>query len=802
MDANRQRFWLLADGHHWTVGDGAHYDPARRVLRLASARADDAVEDRALAEQRLAIVPATMDTYGHHAVWRAGVGDAVGAVFAGPAPDDLVELGGLDFEPTDLCLGHDDVAYVPGDGALHLFDLRERFEPVRLEAPGFVPWRVAAMPREGAVALDRANRRLHRTFGRPLPHRPGLQRFGPAFNSAPHVWRPDPENPNPPRLAEFEPGLGGPLDAGLDPVALALSPAGRIAVAAWRAAGDAALVVVDGFGEIRHPPLDLRGVESPWSIAWLDDRRIAVMTTGRREARVFEVPDAEAPWPDGLDALGDRYPLQRDVGGAAGPFAHTVQGPPHYPDDAGRYRPLSKLPFVRYAQTGVADGRGLVFSREEGEPPRQPLDGGDPRTVWHRIQLEASIPPGCRVVVELAADDDPTPPTAGWHGHVFGAAEGEAPGLPRGVWVDADSEVPFAPPLLDCPRVRDRSGLFTALAQRTGRATSALRGRFLHVRVWLGGTGRATPEVGALRLYASRFSYVENYLPALYHEQRFGPDADAPAARVTPADFLERFLGNIEGVLTPIEDRIGAAHLLTTPERVPAASLDWLASWVGLALDPSLPERRRRAMLAASAELHRRRGTKAGLEMAIDLATGGAVRAGAAVVVEHWRLRRTFATLLGVRLDVEDDPLLPGLHQSANSLVGDTLILGDETRREFLAVFAADLDVSTAEAAAIEAFFADFAWRVTVLVQREAGSEVLRQVRRLVELETPAHVEATVVSASHPLIVGLRALVGVDTYPGRAPEPDPVRLDHSRVGVRDVLRTPASLDPRLEGGSR
>jgi phage tail-like protein len=250
-------------------------------------------------------------------------------------------------------------------------------------------------------------------------------------------------------------------------------------------------------------------------------------------------------------------------------------------------------------------------------------------------------------------------------------------------------------------------------------------------------------------------------------------------------------------VLTNLEDRIGSAHLLSDPRTVPEESLEWLAAWIGVSFDASLPSERRRRMVAEAPRLFRERGTLAGLKRALDVATGGACSGGEIVVVEDWRLRRTFATILGADLADEDDPLLGGLAVSGNSFVGDTLLLGEEHRKEFLALFGADLEVSGDEAAAIAEFFGRLAHRVTVLVHQEVEPQDLGLIRRVVELEKPAHVAAEVVKAEHSFRVGLASLVAVDSYLRPPPEPRWVHVEQSVLGSGDLLLSAASLDPRL-----
>ena len=269
--------------------------------------------------------------------------------------------------------------------------------------------------------------------------------------------------------------------------------------------------------------------------------------------------------------------------------------------------------------------------------------------------------------------------------------------------------------------------------------------------------------------------------------------------RATPADFLSRMLANFEGVLTTLEDRVAAAYLATDPATVPEPQLDWLGSWIGVAFDPLLPAARRRDWLAAAPRLARRHGTRRGLSLALDIATDGAVSGGEIVVVEDFRLRRLVATLLGVELDDGNDPLLAGLHRSGNSVVGDTLLLGEAATVELLALFRADVADTAAENDAVLAFYGKLAHRVTVLVHGEVEPQDLGLIRRIAELEAPAHVEVRVAPATWPLLVGVASLIGVDTYLASPRRPRQARVQRSVLGMGDVVLQQPTLDPRLAG---
>jgi phage tail-like protein len=776
MDANGQRFWMLADDAQWhRWGEPAHvqYDGERRSLRLASERGTVTWPDRpAEALSRLERVPETLDGFGTRARWDPGAGAVVASgALAGDA-SIFVPSGGE--AASDLAMGFDGILYVALGGRVVMIDRRQRWAPVSVTAPGFTAWRLAADPAGGAWVLDRVGGRVGRLTGQPLPERPGVV-------LAPSTFRPCEENADPPRLTVTPATVPGNEMV----VAIACGPGSQVAVLTWMAEGDARLRRLDGAGGYTEP-VTLTGARHPFSLAWRSATEIVVLLAGVDEAPAWDVVSAgdEAGAPSPLP-LGDLYPLRDHDGG---PFVHGLTLPPHYAT-ASATAPLHRLSLPSFARRGEASNF-------------LPLDSESTQTVWHRIYLEAAIPPHASVTVWLAASNEPAAPVAeeAWHAHRFGHGEGPAVEVeaPRGAWVSARSELPFHPGLLDCAPVRNRAGLFTALVQRAGLRVRALRGRFLWIHVELAGDGRSSPEVAALRVYGSRFSYLNQYLPELYRESVFGPDAER-RGDATGSDFLERMLDTFESVLTPLEDRIAGAYLLTDARTAPDDALEWLGSWIGVSFDPVYPPGRRRQILQAAPELYRRRGTAPGLAAALEVATGGGVSGGEIVVLEDFRLRRTVATILGADLADETDPLLGGLVATGNSYVGDTLFLGDESRREFLALFAADLPRGVAEQAAIDAFFDGLAYRVTVLVHQEIEPQNLGLIRRVVELETPAHVLARVVPASHPFVVGMASLVGVDTYLARPLARRSVEVERSRVGIRDVLEHLPSLDPRLEG---
>ena len=787
MDANGLKFWLLADERHWQLPGAPpalEYDNSRRSLRLARQRRDlHLTESRSQAEDRLERVAQCRDMHGNRAWFDAGLHRILAAGVA-ETPQEIYQLED-EGELTDLAVADDGVLYLAVAGAVIMHDLRQRWRDTAVRTPGFTAWRLAAAPGGGVWALDREHRLLARLRGWPIPDR-ALKPY------RPEVVRPCSENANPPRLTVLDRAAWPEAET---PLALACSLQGELAVLSWVAEQDAVLRQLTE-ELVFSDPMTLLGSRFPYSLAWVAAGRVGVLVCGadseaagqpKSEARIYPVAAAGGrQYPS-----GDLYPLKNDY--AFGPFVHGLDYPPHYPASTGSHA-LHRLSFPFFTRQGEAVNSLLTA----------PLDSGSADTVWHRLYIEAAIPASCGLRIYLAATNEVREPDAieatDWFEHCFGERfrQGGGSDIPVGSWMPLASELPYHPGLSPCAREPGRAGLFTALVQRPGRKVRALRGRYLHVRAELSGPGNATPELFALRAYGGRFSYVEHYLPKLYWERLFPPDAD-DAGPATEADFLERFVNNFEGMMTVIEDRVVGSDLVTRPRSAPAGALAWLASWVGMDFEAGLAEARQRAALDCSAELARWHGTLRGVNLALELATNGGVSGGEIVVLEDFRLRRTFATIIGARLDDADDPLTLGGMETGNSLVGDTLFIGDEQRREFLALFAADLAVNRAEEAAIDAFFDRLAFRVTILVHRNVTPQDLGLIRRVAEREAPAHVELRVLATSAPLLAGITAMVGVDTYLSARPRLQPARVNTSSIGGGDYVMGPATLDPRLEG---
>ena len=758
--------------------DALYYCTTKKRLRLASMRiGNPPVEVFTQAETLVATVPMARDTFGNYARWDAA---ATHVVAGGSGPGEVtIYTPPVGQAVTDLTLGLDGILYIAVGGNLVMVDRRGRWPDFALTVPGFTFWRLAAISEGGVLALDRDRSQLGKVTGAPL-------QTGPVDTPNPGIMRSCAANADPPRMERTFA-----LPAGESFVALAACGVGlpsgagqKFVLLSWAQnspANTASFLRLFDFHDGAGSPWKLNGIVWPYGVTSLSDSKAAVLVTSLNEALVFDLSEEGTV----LIPAGDSYILS---GVNKGPFAHTLSQPPYYADGT-QLKPLLPLSLNSLAGFGSTDARAPKI-----------IDSGKSQTVWHRLFLEAVIPTRCSVVVWLAAAETPAGITAAstsWYAHAFGDADMTAlpDDTPQGVWLSIDSEAPFAQTLLGETPAPDRTGLFMALVQRTNRAVRNLTGRFLGVRVELHGDRRSTPEIAALRAWASRYSYVSNYLPELYREQKFGVAADQ-TGNSSRRDFFERFVNIFEAQLTRIEDRVANAHLLTRPESTTDDALDWLGGWLGFAPSAYPPDRRRARLLAAP-DLRKKRGTAPGITQAIDIATNGLCSRGAVIVIEDFRLRHTFATILGANLAITNDPLLPGYSPSSNSFVGDSLFLGNpRDQAEVLALFNAP--ESTAEQTAVQEFYDSLANRLTIFIHNQVETVDINLVQKIVDHEKPAHIAATIRIASQPLMIGLASLLGVDTYLAPEPPRDPVVVGSSQIGRYNMVIQAPSLDPRLE----
>ncbi len=679
------------------------------------------------------------------------------------------------------------VAPAPDDGALALLPLPGS-GPLLNDASGSfggVTWpdHLAPLPGGGLVLLDRARGRLRL-----------LDRCECKFRDWPCLGR-DPNDPRRPLDAggiAFGCGQLYLCDTGHRRV-LVLSPASGTVRAAWPAPALPGLapwqpedVTVTGGGEVAVSDPANGGIHV--FSAYGAHRRflgglgavgsLAVDGSGRLYARVDGAPHVLV-----LDPASGRL-LERP--------ARPEQGASRFPPLpvrvlAGGAVDVSALCACPPDPPLVVDAAGEPTSAEAALPayPKQgmwvsrPLDSEITRCTWHRVALAGRLPPGTRVqVLSLTAESEEPPellalkPPEDWQ--------------PAGEW---------------------RNGAAEAVTGETDFLLRSPPGRYLWLKLVLASDGTATPRLQAADIEFPRIS-LRRYLPAIF------------GAEPIAADFTDRWLAIFDRTFRDIETVIDHQAQLFDPLACPAAPpkrdfLSWLAGWVGVALERNWPLARRRAYLKHAPRLFPWRGTVPGLrhslylflglERWLDYAPG---RAGCVpcpldlpagwrpprLILEHFRLRRWLflgqgrlsdnARLWGERivnrsrLGGPEEVSVPGAESGAQLGVTQLKKTQDPCRDPFH-VYAHKLSVFVPAACVRD-------------------PSLGRALKRLVELERPAHVHAQVIAVEPRFRVGVQAMLGLDAVIGWRPQP--VALDEARLGRATVLTGAIDNRPRLRVG--
>jgi phage tail-like protein len=280
-----------------------------------------------------------------------------------------------------------------------------------------------------------------------------------------------------------------------------------------------------------------------------------------------------------------------------------------------------------YGEYRYATAATLRTPVDFGETDGGPFDSRTPGCVWHRLLLDAALPPGSTLRVRARSSDDPaTLVLQDWLAQPTPYQRSDGSELPYAdPWIDRRGDDPDNPVPLP-----GGTGTWELLFQQVA-------GRYLQLELAVTGPGNDTPLLKELRAWYARFSYPQHYLPAVYAEHD------------EPSRFLERFLANQEGMFTALEEKIEHSALLLDARTAPVADLPWLAGWFGLAIDPKWTVPQRRFLIKNVDRFYRWRGTPIGLVALLrvfvdgivdeSVFAGGAASAGGIRVVERFITR-------------------------------------------------------------------------------------------------------------------------------------------------------------------
>jgi phage tail-like protein len=384
---------------------------------------------------------------------------------------------------------------------------------------------------------------------------------------------------------------------------------------------------------------------------------------------------------------------------------------------------------VQFAGNAAYAGLGVYTS--------QALDSETWQCVWHRVALVASVPAGTSITVASFTSETELAPA-------------EINALPDAAWATQALHSASELTRWDCLLL-------------------GTPGRHLWLRLTLCGNGSLTPTLRSAVVEFPRGGSIE-HLPSIYRDETGG------------GDFLARFLAMFDTERAQVDALLEAFAGRLDPCATPAPDfLDWLASWLGIALDRHWPVERQRELVRQAWRLYELRGTPQGLALHLQIYTGQTPR-----ILEHYRLRQWLyasASRLGDASRLYGQEIVRRLQLDEFSRIGDfTLIDTDDPVHDPFAVHA-------------------HRFTVYVPLPEQAGDLFRNTVARIVEQAKPAHAEARIVYVQPRLRIGVQSWIGLDTVIGAWPTH--TEAGSARLGQDSVLGPGADAQdtPTLRIGS-
>jgi phage tail-like protein len=221
---------------------------------------------------------------------------------------------------------------------------------------------------------------------------------------------------------------------------------------------------------------------------------------------------------------------------------------------------------------GVNGYEGIYISK--------PIDSQTSKTRWHRLLLEGDFETGTQVDFQYYVSEDKL-------------SNDKIMKLSSRDWFNCVS----------------KSSAIQGNKKRDALFIDNIQGRYLWFKIILSGNEILSPVVKSVTIFFTRVSYLD-YLPGIYQENSVSKG------------LLDRFLAIFESIFYDIDFTIDHISRYFDTYKTPPEFLSWLGSWLDVSIDEDWPEDKKRLFIRNAVSMYKKRGTREGLELSIELFTG------------------------------------------------------------------------------------------------------------------------------------------------------------------------------------